>query len=102
MAYLFSYGTLRNVAIQKDLFKRELIGWPDTLLGYALSQEKVYGQYPTISKVSNASEQLSGMVYEITTQELNKADAYEGNAYSRILIKLKSRKEAWVYIAESS
>ena len=100
MTYLFSYGTLRNIGIQEELFQRKLVGWPDTLLGYALSQEKVYGRYPTISRMPDKSAQLSGTVYEITAEELKKTDTYEGNAYSRILTKLKSGKEAWVYMAK--
>ena len=38
------------------------------------------------------------MVFEITEAELAGADAYEVSDYKRILVRLKSGVEAWVYV----
>lgn len=97
MIYLFSYGTLQDKDIQEQLFHRPLIGKPDLLLGFELSHKKAYGQYPVISK-ADVSSSISGIRYEISLEELHQVDAYEGEEYVRILTKLQSGKEAWVYV----
>lgn len=100
MTYLFSYGTLQDSDIQKELFHRQLLGCPDLLLGFELSHTKAYGKYPNISKATNLSSNVTGMVYEILPSELERVDAYEGEAYTRVLVKLRSGKKAWVYLAK--
>ena len=100
MLYLFSYGTLQDGDIQKELFHRQLMGSPDLLLGFELSQNKVYGKYPVISKAPGITSGISGMAYEISPRELVQVDAYEGEEYSRITVKLQTDKKAWVYIAK--
>jgi len=100
MTFLFSYGTLQDRNIQKQLFHRELIGSPDLLLGFELSQKMAYGKYPLISKASDIAPGVTGMVYDISPTELEQADAYEGEEYTRVLVKLQSGKKAWVYIAK--
>lgn len=100
MAYLFSYGTLREKRIQKELLFRELEGWPDRLQGFKLSKKKAYGQYPVISRTTDLSSSVSGMVFKIAYDELYQIDAYEGEEYVRIIAKLQSGKEAWVYVAK--
>lgn len=100
MTYLFSYGTLQDGDIQKELFHRQLVGSPDFLLGFELSQRKVYGKYPVIYRTPNVAKGVTGMVYEIVSGELEQLDAYEGQEYTRVLAKLQSGKKAWVYIAK--
>lgn len=100
MTYLFSYGTLQDSDIQKELFHRQLVGSADLLLGFELSQKMAYGKYPLISKAPGMAPGVTGMVYEISPRELEQVDAYEGEEYTRVLVKLQSGKKAWVYIAK--
>ncbi len=98
--YLFSYDTLQDKNIQNELFHRLLIGNPDLLLGFELPRKKAYGEYSVISRATNPSSSVKGMVYQISAGEIEKVDAYEGEEYVRILVKLQSGKKAWVYIAK--
>ncbi len=98
MAYLFSYGTLQESAIQKAVFNRKLKGWPDELPGFELSKSKGYGRYPIVERTGDLTHKISGMVFHVEPDELMKADLYEGDAYKRILIVLASGKKAWLYI----
>jgi len=38
---LFSYGTLQNVEVQLETFRRELVGHDDALLGYQLEMVEI-------------------------------------------------------------
>jgi gamma-glutamylcyclotransferase (GGCT)/AIG2-like uncharacterized protein YtfP len=42
---------------------------------------------------------IKGMVFEITPEELEQADAYEVDAYKRERISLLSGDEAWAYVS---
>ncbi len=84
--------------MQLKLFDRTLIGFEDILVGYKLSAEKIYGQFPVIRDTANDSDCIEGWVYEVTLVELGKADEYEGSAYKRIKTCLSSGKWAWVYV----
>jgi Gamma-glutamyl cyclotransferase, AIG2-like len=104
---LFSYGTLQDEAVQMANFRRLLSGRPDLLPGYTLvpiiivdaavialsgkSQHK-------IAKRSNAGDEVTGMVFEITAAELAAADQYEVAEYTRVQVTLKSGVKAWVYV----
>jgi hypothetical protein len=104
---LFSYGTLQDTAVQMANFGRLLSGHPDQLTGYtlvpiiiddsaviALSGKSQH----MIAKLSNASDEVTGMVFEITAQELAAADRYEVAEYTRVQVTLKSGVKAWVYV----
>ena len=52
-----------------------------------------------IAKRTDAGEQVAGMVFEITAQELAAADRYEVAEYTRVEVTLKSGVRAWVYAA---
>ena len=104
---LFSYGTLQDKAVQMANFGRLLFGRPDTLPGYTLLPITI--DDPTvvalsgksqhmIAQRSSAAEEVSGMVFEITAQELAAADRYEVAEYRRVQLTLKSGLKAWVYI----
>jgi Gamma-glutamyl cyclotransferase, AIG2-like len=105
---LFSYGTLQDRAVQLANFGRLLLGRPDSLPGYlllpitiddptvvALSGKSQH----TIAKRTDAGEEVAGMVFEITAQELAAADRYEVAEYTRVEVTLKSGVRAWVYAA---
>lgn len=98
MAYLFSYGTLQDSAVQEAVFNRKLKGWPDSLPGFGFSKTKAYGSYPMVTKTRDATQRISGMVYLVEPEELMQADTYEGTEYKRISVHLISGKKAWLYI----
>ncbi|WP_422082242.1 gamma-glutamylcyclotransferase family protein [Ulvibacterium sp.] len=96
--YLFTYGTLQDDEIQLNLFKRKLKGDKETLEGFLLFQNKVYGRYPTVHKTNDSMDMVEGMVYKITSLELKKVDVYEGDGYERHKVVLASGKTAWAYM----
>jgi gamma-glutamylcyclotransferase (GGCT)/AIG2-like uncharacterized protein YtfP len=106
---LFSYGTLRQPEVQVATFGRTLQGTPDALPGYRLdvltiSDPDVVGvsgaaQHPVAVPTGSASDRVAGMVFEITAEELARADAYEDADYRRIPVTLASGLQAWLYVA---
>lgn len=44
------------------------------------------------------TDEVAGMVFEITPAELASADRYEVADYKRIRVRLKSGIAAWVYV----
>jgi Gamma-glutamyl cyclotransferase, AIG2-like len=105
---LFSYGTLQDKAVQMANFGRLLSGRPDCLPGYTLSPIAIDDPVVValsgksqhmIAKRSSAAEEVAGMVFEITAQELAAADRYEVAQYTRVEVTLKSGVRAWVYAA---
>jgi Gamma-glutamyl cyclotransferase, AIG2-like len=104
---LFSYGTLRDSAVQMANFGRLLAGRADSLPGYALSPIAINDatvvalsgkSQHLIAKRGNAGDEVTGVVFEITAAELTAADRYEVAEYSRVLVTLRSGVEAWVYV----
>ncbi|SIQ12292.1 DUF4286 family protein [Maribacter ulvicola] len=98
--FIFTYGTLQEREIQLGIFARPLNGFEDKLPLYAISENKVADRYPTLQYTGKEEDAITGQVYTLTHQELQKADIYEGEAYERIQIQLASGKNAWVYIAK--
>lgn len=95
---LFSYGTLNDPMVQEYVFQRVLTGEEDALRGYAISNKKMYGSYLVLEHTGNNEDEVAGKVYALSDEELRKADVYEGPAYRRISIVLKSGCKAWVYV----
>lgn len=98
MELLFTYGSLQREEVQLGLFKRKLTGLDDQLVGYRISKEKKYGQYPWAYKTDIVSDRIEGVVFEVSKSELLLADAYEGKSYQRTKATLASGKPAWFYI----
>lgn len=101
--FLFSYGTLRDPAVQRSTFGRELTGRDDVLPGYTLGvvQHTAEIQYANVLPATAAAE-VAGTVFEITEEELAAADRYEEDAqYTRALVTLRSGSEAWVYLRKT-
>ena len=53
---------------------------------------------PIVVASDNPADEISGKVFEITQAELAAADAYEVSDYKRVLVRLKSGIDAWVYV----
>ena len=100
---LFSYGTLQDRNVQIANFGRELTGREDALPGYARRLVSIGdSQYANAEASSNLEDAVSGMVFEITEQELAAADEYEKDAeYGRISVTLGSGAQAWVYVRKT-
>ena len=105
---LFSYGTLQDRAVQLANFGRELSGSSDSLPGYATSLIAIRDQgvvatsgktHHTIAQRSgNLADEVPGMVFKITPDELAAADRYEVSEYTRVQVTLKSGLQAWAYL----
>lgn len=108
--YLFSYGTLQNESVQRNLFGRVLRGTKDVVKGYkSVSieiKDKAFlarGEQPhqqTAVASGKESDEIEGTAFEITNEELAVVDDYEPDGYTRIKVKLQSGNEAWLYVAD--
>lgn len=106
---LFSYGTLQYENVQLTTFGRKLSGKADKLPGYFL--KKVQIKDPDVIAKSgedvhsiiyfsgNPEDHIAGMVFAISTSELEQADKYEVADYKRVQVKLLSGESAWVYVS---
>lgn len=106
---LFSYGTLRQPEVQLATFGRLLEGRPDALAGFAVSPMTILD--PHVIEVSgkdvhtiarptgDPADRIEGMVFRVTSAELDSADRYESGPIRRIEVRLVSGEEAFVYVA---
>ncbi|MEV4618319.1 gamma-glutamylcyclotransferase family protein [Asanoa sp. NPDC049573] len=109
MPLLFSYGTLRDPAVQRANFGRELHGREDALPGYRMTLLEITdaavvalsgtAQHPVVAPTGNPVDEVAGMVFDITDAELVAADGYEVDDYRRELLPLVSGAQAWVYVS---
>jgi len=107
--WLFSYGTLQQEEVQLATFGRRLDGRVDALPGYATSllEIKDADVIATSGKThhllalptGNPADEIAGVVFKITPEELAAADTYEVSDYKRVAVRLKSGLEAFVYVA---
>lgn len=108
MPLLFSYGTLQLEEVQLATFGRTLSGRSDALVGYQQSMLEITdpqviatsgkAHHPIVRHTDNPKDEVPGMVFEITDEELAHADRYEVSDYKRVRAQLASGDEAWVYI----
>lgn len=104
---LFTYGTLQLEKVQLDTFGRRLEGRSDVLTGYRLAmvtiEDKDFvaksgsAEHRNLQFTGNASDFVEGTVFSVTTEELERSDAYEPEGYKRVLVQLKSGTNAWIY-----
>jgi gamma-glutamylcyclotransferase (GGCT)/AIG2-like uncharacterized protein YtfP len=105
---LFSYGTLRAPAVQLATFGRLLDGEPDAVLGYGLEMLTITdptviatsgsASHPVLRKSEDPSAVVEGTVFLISEEELQAADRYEVDDYTRVSVPLRSGARAWVYV----
>src|SRR4051812_6581400 len=106
---LFAYGTLRQREVQIASFGRELVGRPDRLPGYEVTTLRIddasvvalsgSAEHPIVRATDDPSDEVDGIVFELTEEELAAADRYEVDHYVRSLERLASGDYAWVYAA---
>ncbi|MEI6265370.1 MAG: gamma-glutamylcyclotransferase family protein [Sphingobacteriia bacterium] len=105
---VFSYGTLQLEKVQLETFGRILNGSPDVLKGYELKMIEITDLsvlakseqrfHPMAIPSEDSNQQIEGVVFEITEEELLQSDSYEVDAYKRVNVMLDSGKNAWIYI----
>jgi gamma-glutamylcyclotransferase (GGCT)/AIG2-like uncharacterized protein YtfP len=108
MPLLFSYGTLRDPAVQQANFGRELAGREDRIIGFRLDVLEVtdprvisvsgQAHHPILVATGDPTDSIAGSVLELTDDELLRADAYEVVDYRRVEASLASGDNAWVYV----
>ena len=107
---LFSYGTLQSKAVQLATFGRSLEEKPGRLIGYRITMIPISNHKlmtttgaphnRNIQFTGIASDVVEGSVFQVTKNELERADAYERIAdYKRVLVQLASGRTAWVYLS---
>jgi gamma-glutamylcyclotransferase (GGCT)/AIG2-like uncharacterized protein YtfP len=107
MPLLFSYGTLRQAAVQLSTFGRLLHGQPDELVGFEQSPLEVddpafvaasgTARHAIVRFNGRGDSRVPGTVFEVTDGELADADRYEPAGYTRVAATLASGRRAWVY-----
>ena len=109
---LFSYGTLQLEKVQLESFGRILKGKSSRLYNYKLGQVEINdisvleksqtNSHPIAIKTNQLSDFIDGIIFEITDEELIKADEYEVDDYMRIKENFESELSAWVYVQNTN
>jgi hypothetical protein len=107
--WLFSYGTLRQPEVQQALFGRPLETDDDALVGFTLSWLTITDpqviatsgsdRHPILSRTGDPANEVAGSALALSDDELVQADAYEVDDYTRVAVRLKSGRDAFVYVA---
>ena len=109
MPLLFSYGTLRQPEVQKELFGEVVASSPDTLHGWV--EREVVISDPEVVRLSGSAVHpalvpgkgapIEGLALELSDAQLAAADDYEVSDYARVEVTLASGREAFVYVSAS-
>jgi hypothetical protein len=104
---LFTYGTLRDPAVQQRLFGRLIPGQPDAIPGFRLATVTITDAaviatsgtaiHRIVEETGDPADRVDGTVLSLTPAELDIADAYETADYERVSIRLASGDEAFLY-----
>lgn len=105
---LFSYGTLQQENVQLASFGRLLAGRADAMPGYRCDMLEIADPevirtsgkrfHPVVSESGDPADEVAGTLFDITAAELAAADSYEVADYRRVMVRLKSGADAWVYV----
>lgn len=105
---LFSYGTLQLEDVQLETFGRQLESHPDALPGYKLVMITITDEafvvksgtanHRNLQFTGNSSDIVEGAILHVTQKELDQADTYEPEGYTRVRVQLRSGTSAWVFI----
>jgi gamma-glutamylcyclotransferase (GGCT)/AIG2-like uncharacterized protein YtfP len=105
---LFSYGTLRQPEVQRANYGRLLEGTPDALRGYGLAPLPISD--PEVVRISgkavhaiarrtgDPADMIEGVVFRLTSEEIEATDRYEVDVYARVEVELASGTRAFVYV----
>jgi gamma-glutamylcyclotransferase (GGCT)/AIG2-like uncharacterized protein YtfP len=109
MPLLFSYGSLMSEAAQLATFGRSLLTTTDSLNGYTQTRVPIrdparasfHGtfHYANIVPSDVFQSEVTGVILEITEEELIRADQYESqDGYCRVPVFTRSGRRAWAYV----
>jgi hypothetical protein len=108
MPNLFSYGTLQKEQVQIETFGRILKGEKDILSAYIIEMLEITDPevlrksdqkyHPILVFSGNPEDEVEGVLFEVTAEEILKADAYEVDEYKRIETVFRSGKTGFIYI----
>lgn len=97
MEQIFSYGTLQDQRVQRELFGCLIEGREDVLAGYTTEPIEIEGKQ-FLRAIPLADNNLSGKCLAVSKAELQKVDVYEGKNYIRVKQSLRSGISAWIYV----
>lgn len=107
MVWVFSYGTLQLESVQRAIFGQLIDGEPDAVAGHELGEVVITDPdviaasgaavHPMLIPSPDPRAQVPGTAFDLDDSQLAAADAYEVDAYARILVPLVSGRQAWVY-----
>lgn len=110
MPHLFSYGTLQKEQVQIETFGRILQGERDILIGYQLKMLEITDlevlrksnqkYHPILEFSGNTEDEVRGVLFEVSYEEILKADEYEVDDYKRIETVFKSGKKGFIYVGK--
>ncbi|MDT0453282.1 GDSL-type esterase/lipase family protein [Streptomyces hesseae] len=103
---LFSFGTLLDERVQKELFGRSVPTSPASLAGYTtrpiqITDESVIatsGLDVHLTLERRIGAEVEGAVLHLTDADLAAADEYEVDDYARRRVRLSSGETAWAYL----
>jgi gamma-glutamylcyclotransferase (GGCT)/AIG2-like uncharacterized protein YtfP len=105
--WLFSYGTLRKREVQVEVFGRELESFDDAIPGFKIDRLRIADDavvalsgsdsHPILRR-GGSDEQVHGVVFVVSDDDLIKADSYEVSEYVRIVVTLSSGRRSFVYV----
>lgn len=97
---LFVYGSLKDPEVQQLFMGRIIKGTPNTISGYTLSTID-YGleTFPVLIPDGLNKQKINGLVLELSSEEIQVIDNYEGEEYVRIQATLADNTKAWVYVS---
>jgi hypothetical protein len=110
MPHLFSYGTLQKEQVQLETFGRILTGETDILIGYQLKMLEITDPevlrksnqkyHPILEFSGNVGDEIEGVLFEVSDNEILQADEYEVDDYKRIETVFKSGKRGFIYVGK--
>lgn len=111
---VFSYGTLRQAAVQNSLFGGPVPTTPDAVIGHSLvavritdpavvelSGSDIHTGLVAVTDPDSSADPVEGGVLALDDEQLAAADAYE-SAYVRSPVPLLSGRVAWAYLPAPS
>ncbi|MCU7616996.1 gamma-glutamylcyclotransferase [Chryseobacterium sp. PBS4-4] len=110
MPNLFSYGTLQKEQVQLETFGRILRGEKDILVGYQLKMLEIKDPevlrksnqkyHPILEFSGDSADEIEGVLFEVSNEEILHADEYEVDDYKRIETVFKSGKKGFIYVGK--
>lgn len=95
---VFAYGTLLIPAVQETVIGRRIAGKPDRLQGFRKTTlQDGSDSFPNMSP--DPEGHVDGQIIEVSQDELNRIDMYEGDLYLRQKVTLESGTETWAYFS---